>query len=379
MVVDALRALVAFETVSDRPVAPLADWLSDALDHAGFRVSAIPAPSAPGKWNVVASAGPEGTDGLLLSGHMDVVPTEGQPWSSDPFALTERDGRLYGRGTADMKGFIAACLAAIRRVGTGRLRRELLLAFTYDEEVGCLGSAELVRAWSDPVRTLPRACLIGEPTDFRILRMHPGHTAVRVTVRGRAAHSSRPDLGHNAIVDAGRAIRALDALADELRAAPRTDLPELERPWVTLNIGQITGGTAINVVPDSCVIDLGFRPLPGQVDQDIIAQIQERLRRDLGAGAVEVTRLHVIAPMLTPAGTALEELLKPHADSPDIGAAGFATDGGNFARLGTAPLVFGPGSIDVAHRADEWIARSALLRAVDVLEAMIHARCVAPR
>jgi acetylornithine deacetylase len=374
MVVEHLRALVAFPTVSHRPNAPLAAWLADALDHLGLRVELIADPCQPGKVNVVASAGPEGTDGLLLSGHLDVVPTEGQPWTCDPFSLTARGERLYGRGTADMKGFVAATLAALSEVDLKALRRELVLAWTYDEEVGCLGSAHLVDAWRARGRAVPSACLIGEPTDFRILRMHAGHTAARITVRGAAAHSSRPDLGVNAIVGAARAIDAVERFADDLRREARTDLPEIERPWVAVNVGTIRGGAAVNVVPDACVIELGLRPLPGDDEAALLDRLRDRLDGARGAWSITLERLHGIAPMLTPAGTDLERLLLPAARTPDIGAAGFATDGGNLARV-TSPLVFGPGSIDVAHRADEWIGRGDLERAVGVLAGLIHARC----
>jgi acetylornithine deacetylase len=376
MVVEHLRTLVAFPTVSDRPNAPLAHWLADALDHLGLRVELLADPHQDGKVNVLASVGPQGSDGLLLSGHLDVVPTEGQPWTTDPFALTGRDGRWFGRGTADMKGFVAATLAALARLPLHHLERELVLAWTYDEEVGCLGSAHLVETWRAQGRPVPTACLIGEPTDFRILRMHAGHTAIRATIHGAAAHSSRPDLGVNAISGARRALAALDALADALRRELRPGLPEVERPWVTLNVGNIAGGGAVNVVPDRCVIELGLRPLPGDDEAALVARVRDAVRSIGAPWRVEVERLHGISPMLTPAGTSLEGLLRGFAADPAPGAAGYATDGGNLARLGTQPLVFGPGSIDVAHRADEWVGARDLDRAVDVLEAVVRARCL---
>lgn len=376
MVVEHLRTLVAFPTVSDRPNAPLAHWLADALDGLGLRVELLADPHQDGKVNVVASAGPQGSDGLLVSGHLDVVPTEGQPWTTDPFALTGRDGRWFGRGTADMKGFVAATLAALARLPLERLQRELVLAWTYDEEVGCLGSAHLVETWRAAGRPVPRSCLIGEPTDFRILRMHAGHTAVRVTIHGAAAHSSRPDLGVNAISGARRVLAALDDLADALRQELRSGLPEVERPWVTLNVGNIVGGGAVNVVPDRCVLELGLRPLPGDDEGALLARVRDAVCSIGEPWRVEVERLHGIAPMLTPAGSSLEGLLRTFAADPVAGAAGYATDGGNLARLGTQPLVFGPGSIDVAHRADEWVGARDLDRAVDVLEAVIQARCL---
>lgn len=375
MVVELLEEFVSYPSVSDRPIAPLAECIADHFDHLGFHTEVVADPHQPGKHNVIASAGPMGTDGLILSGHMDVVPTEGQPWTCDPFALTRRGERLIGRGTADMKGFLAAGLAAARLIDRGSLQKELLFILTYDEEVGCLGSAELARRWNPQRRPVPSACVIGEPTGFEVHRMHAGHTALSVEVFGAAAHSSRPDLGHNAIEGAAEAVFRLRALADHLRGTPRGDLPEVERPWVALNAGCIHGGTAVNIVPDHCTLEVGFRPLPGDDEAMLIERISDELRAIDGPWTFKVHRKHGIRPLLTPVGTPLEKLLLRYVGQARSGAAGFATDGGNLAALGTAPLVFGPGRIEVAHRADEWIAEADLHRAVDLLERLIIARC----
>jgi acetylornithine deacetylase len=373
-VVEDLARLVAFPTVSDRPLVELAAFVGERLEDLGFRVERLEA-EEPGKCNLVASLGPEGTDGLVLSGHMDVVPVTGQPWTSDPFRLTERDGRLVGRGTADMKGFLAATLQALGALRGARLDRELVLIWTHDEEVGCAGSGRLVERW-DPRRPLPRACLIGEPTGFRAMRMHAGHVHVAVDVAGEAAHTSRAHLGDNAIETAAEVVRIARALAEDLRRERRDDLP-MEAPWVPLVVARIHGGTAVNVVPDHCHVDLGYRPLPGMRAEEVFERLVERLRRDLGPRADRVrTRLGTVAPpMLTRDGTALAALLRPDAvPGPEV--APFATDGGNLARLGTEPIVFGPGSIDVAHKADEYVDTADLLRTVEILGRVIRARCL---
>lgn len=375
-VVAALERMVGFPTVSDRPVLALAADLAQRADDLGFRVERFEDPDRPGKCTVIASIGPPGTDGLVLSGHMDVVPVDGQPWSSDPFRVVERDGRLYGRGTADMKGFLAAATTALARIPASAYRRELVLIWTHDEEVGCLGSAALVRAWEGRGRQLPRACWIGEPTGFRILRMHPGHVAAELVTHGRAAHSSRPDLGLNAIEAAARVVAEAAALADALRQEP-ADLPEMERPWVALNVARIEGGSAINIVPDRCVVQLGYRPLPGQ---DPLA-VWEALRRRVDAlglpTPIDGRVLRITPAMLTPADTPLQGLLAPHAHHAGCGAATFATDGGNLAKLGLLPLVFGPGAIEVAHQADEHVPIDELVEAVSVIERVVRARCCA--
>ena len=256
--IDVLSRLVAWPTVSSRPVTELAAFLAQRAEDAGMTVEQFE--TAPGKVNVIASAGPRGTDGLVLSGHMDVVPVEGQGWRTDPFRLTESDGRLYGRGACDMKGFIAAVTDALPALPLAKLDRELVLVWTHDEEVGCLGSAALGGQLGG--RALPSLAWIGEPTSLQICRLHPGHFTVDIACTGRPAHSSRPSLGLNAIEIAAEVIGAMKVLAAEL-AAERSDLPGLVTPWTVVNTGCIHGGSAINIVPEHCVVKVGLRPLPG--------------------------------------------------------------------------------------------------------------------
>jgi acetylornithine deacetylase len=369
--VDHLRRLVALDTVSSRPVVALSDYMCEHVEALGFQVERRET-GEPGKHNLIATFGPPRDGGLVLSGHMDVVPVDGQPWTSDPFRLTERDGRLVGRGTADMKGFLAATLTALERVDRARLQRELVLVWTCDEELGCLGSATLVDQLLAEGRPLPRRCVIGEPTDFRPLRMHPGHVVSELVFHGAAAHSSRPDLGVNAIEAAADAIVAIRELARRLEHERKfEDL--LSRPWVTVNTGTIEGGSAVNIVPDRCVVRVGFRPLPGSDPEDL----HERIAHAAAAtGARFDARIVRVTPaMLTDAGSETWRLVAPHADHAHEGAATFATDGGNLAKLGLEPIVFGPGSIEVAHQADEWLARADLERTVDVVADVVTRAC----
>lgn len=378
-VIRELEPLIAFPSVSNRPLTELAAHVAQRCEDVGFRVERFVDPREAGKCSLVARRGPQTgdpADGLVLSGHMDVVPTEGQPWDSDPFRLTERDGKLYGRGTADMKGFFAATFQALERLAARPPDRELVLIWTHDEEVGCLGSAALADALAGAPVPMPSACLIGEPTDFRILRMHTGHVGVEIAVRGQAAHSSRPDLGRNAIEDMADIVTAIRALAREL-ADERADLPEMERPYVAVNVARVEGGSAINIVPDRCVLQLGYRPLPGQPPDDVLRRLSARIAALPLRGTVTL-RTHSVTPsMLTPAGTPLEAELAKHSPHAGCGAASFGTDGGNLARLGMRPLIFGPGAIEVVHQANEYVEAAALARAVDVLEHVIQARCYA--
>ena len=381
-----LADMVAFPTVSSEPVTALADYIADRCEAAGMRVERYE--SEPGKCNVVCTAGPmtEPTEskgrgsarpGVVLSGHMDVVPVVGQPWTSDPFTLTPRGDNLHGRGACDMKAFLAAIVHALPKLPLKHLKHELVFAFTHDEETGCNGSRLLVEQLLAEGRALPTSCLIGEPTSLGIFRMHPGHAVVRITCRGQAAHSSKPDLGRSAILLAGRVLGALERLAADWRTTSADPVLAalLERPFVVLNVGTIHGGNAINIVPDRCVIDVGFRPLPGMIVEDLVRELTERVT-EVHSRDVEVELQRVTPAMLTPEGTALEGVLRGFSRAPQIGAAAFATDGGNLERLGLNTLVFGPGSIDVAHKADEFVPVAELYRAVDVVEAVVGSRCV---
>lgn len=363
---------MAHPTVSNRPLLACAADIATWFERLGYRIDRFVDPNDPGKVSVIASIGPPGTDGLVLSGHMDVVPVEGQPWTTDPFALTRRGDTVVARGSADMKGFIAVCMQALASFRPADFDRELVLLWTHDEEIGCKGSAAFAEAWLEGSahRPLPKDALIGEPTSFEILRMHPGHVAIELEVAGVAAHSSRPDLGVNAIEGAAKVIQTVQQVAEELAGEP-ADLPEMERPIVAVNVAQIEGGSAINIVPDRCVVRVGYRPLPGQDPEDVFQRIRDRV----DATRVQCRILRVTPSMLTPRHTPLEESLRPHACSDHPGAATFATDGGNLARLGIRPLVFGPGDINVAHKADEFVPIADLERAIDVVRSVVRTHC----
>ena len=376
--VSLLERLVAYPTVSNRPVDAIVADLAEGAEALGGRVQVLE--SSPGKANVIARFGPHSGDGLTISGHMDVVPTDGQEWTSDPFKLSRRDGRLYGRGSADMKGFLAATMAALSDFPLSQLRRELALVWTHDEEVGCIGSGILAERWDSMQPSLPTQAWIGEPTDARICRMHPGHCTIEIKALGRAAHSSRPSLGVNAISLIQRVLAELEGLAACWRQ--RRQFEEyLDAPYTVMNVGLIQGGSAINIVPDACTLQVGFRPLPGveasvlfDEIEDSLARVQQHARF-LG-GDVQTRRVQTGPALLTEDGTPLQAALCPHAVSQQTTAAPFATDGGNLQQMGLSCLVFGPGSIDVAHRPDEYIDESALRECVGTVQAVVQRMCV---
>ncbi len=376
-VIETLAEMIAFPTVSNRPITELAAMVAHRCEALGFAVEMFVSPLDDTKVNVVCTAGPDDTDGLILSGHMDVVPTKGQPWSSDPFKLSERDGRLYGRGTADMKGFIASTIHALDRLDISALKKQLVLVWTHDEEVGCQGSAQLVRELKSIDRKLPSQAIIGEPTDFQVLRMHPGHVTVKLTTTGAAAHSSKPDLGASAIKAMQRVLTMIEEIEGELQQHRRLE-QYLDRPWTTLNAGIISGGKAINLVPDTCDLSLGYRPLPGDDPMEVYKILSARLLElKLPQGTrADLSLINLTPSMLTPEGTPLQQTLMHHSTHESCAAASFATDGGNLSTLGVNSLIFGPGSIDVAHKADEFVSAKDLISAVDKIESIVRSICL---
>lgn len=374
-----LDRLVGWNTVSHRPLVTMAGWLADRAESAGMRVERFE--SSPGKVNVIATAGPEVPGGLGLSGHMDVVPVEGQAWTTDPFRLTTREGRLFGRGTCDMKGFIAASVEAIVQTNLKRLQRPLVLVWTHDEEVGCQGSAALVKTLTEQGRTLPKAMVVGEPTDFRVAHLHPGHSTFIIECVGRPAHSARPGLGLSAIALARDVLVALMSVEQTLSETRRFE-GQLPTPYTLLNVGEIRGGSAVNIIPEHCRITVGIRPLPGLLTStvgDIISNALEEVRTHAASngGAVRMTLAQCSEGLHTPSTCEHVPLLLQHSSDTELHGVPFATDAGNLSTVGCTPLIFGPGSIDVAHRPDEWLERADLAKTVDIVQDLIYRRCIA--
>ncbi len=374
-----LARLVGWNTESHRPLVSMAGWLADRAEAAGMRVERFR--SSPGKVNVVATAGPDVPGGLGLSGHMDVVPVEGQAWTTDPFQLTTREDRLLGRGTCDMKGFIAASVEAVAAMNLRRLRRPLVLIWTHDEEVGCRGSAVLAKTLAEQGRTLPRAMIVGEPTSFRVAHLHPGHSTYIIECTGRPAHSSRPTLGLSAI---GLARDVLVALAEVEQTLARTRRFEdiLPTPHTLLNVGEIRGGTAVNIIAEHCRITVGVRPLPGiraaEVERILASALAEvSARAASNGGTVTLTNAQCSEGLHTSGSCDHVSLLMRHSPDTRLHGVPFATDAGNLSTLGCEPLIFGPGSIDVAHRPDEWLERADLAKTVDIVQDLIYRRCIA--
>ncbi|MBA3344715.1 MAG: acetylornithine deacetylase [Gemmatimonadales bacterium] len=371
-----LARLVAINTTSRLSNLPLADFVSDYLDRPGIRISRNFSPDGT-KANLHVAAGPHDGSGagLTLSGHMDVVPAEEPGWRSDPFVLTEVDDTLVGRGAADMKGFLALAINRLAALDPARLHAPLVLLFTYDEEVGTLGARRFVESWPEPER-LPRDVLIGEPTSLQVVRLHKGMLRVRLTFEGQAAHSGYPHLGRNAIEPAGRAIVALAELRRVLEAErPLHGEHFPEVPFAPLNVATVAGGSAINVIPDRCLIQIGVRLLPGMPAASMVERIRTAVAESLPDQSFSLELLSESPAMVLPEEEALHRELCDMVEQRGTRSVAFATDAGWLQTAGLRCVLFGPGSIEVAHRANEFVPRDELRRAGQIVQRLIHRRC----
>lgn len=369
-----LDRLVAFDTTSRNSNLALIDWVADYLS--GYGIGSRRVFDATGaKANLFATVGPAGDGGLVLSGHTDVVPVDGQAWSSDPFALTERDGLLYGRGTSDMKGFIACALAMVPDFAARELTRPLHFAFSYDEEVGCLGVGGLIAdlAANGPH---PALVLVGEPTGMAVVNAHKGVAGFRTRIRGKAAHSSQPHRGGNAVLAGGRILAFLGDLARKKRVEAAGAELGFEPPYTTFGLGRIEGGTALNIVAQDCELTWEFRAVPGEDEQAILERLERfvaeevlpELREFAPESSVETERLARVLPLMPEPEGEMEALMRRLTGSNASHAVSFGTEGGLLQEAGMSTVVCGPGSIDQAHQPNEFVDPAQLEACVALLE-----------
>ncbi len=367
-----LERLVAFDTTSHRSNLELIAWVEAYL--AGHGVASRRVPGAGGeKANLLATIGPAATGGVVLSGHTDVVPVAGQPWTSDPFTLTRRGERLFGRGTCDMKGFLALALAAVPDILAAGPRRPAHLAFSYDEEVGCLGAPDLIARMAKSLPA-PALVLVGEPTSLRVVTAHKGIVVHEVTVRGREAHSSQPQLGVSAVMSAVRLMGSLAELAERLEADADPTSP-FDPKWATLTIGQVTGGTAANILALDCRFVFDLRSPPGIDPEtvlagfiDSVAREDARIKARAADGGVTIRRLGDVPAFQSPPGGPAETLARRLAgDNGPSPAVSFAAEAGQFQGAGFPTVLCGPGSIDQAHQPDEFIDIAQMERGAEMM------------
>ncbi len=384
---DLLTQVIGFDSTSGRSNLPLADFIAGYLDRSGVSVRRDASEDGE-RVNLIVRCGPPGApagSGLTLCGHLDVVPAEEPEWTTDPFELSEQDGRYVGRGACDMKGFIAVAINVFARAAEApqSLKAPLCLLLTYDEELGSLGAQHLVagggRAGRGGSEPLPKSTIVGEPTSLRAVRLHKGHLKLRIVLRGRAAHSGSPHLGRNAVEAAGPILTALAQLRDELaRQRPRNHEYFPEVPFAVLNAARIYGGHALNVIPDRCTIELGVRLLPGQSSDAIKRQIEGLVRKIAGdSGAVEVISDN--PPLELPVDAEVNRTLVALLKQDRSYGVSFASDAGPLQQFGLECVLFGPGSIEVAHRANEFVPIEEMERCRTVLEELVRLTCQVDR
>lgn len=376
--IEILERLVSFDTTSRSSNLELIQYVESLLMEHGVQSRRIP--DGRDRVNLFASIGDTTAPGLFMGGHTDVVPVTGQAWRSEPFELTRMDDRLCGRGSADMKGFLAALLAALPEMTASPLRMPITLAFTYDEEIGCVGIRDLLDVMvTMPVK--PRWAIIGEPTGMQVVTAHKGKVACRVTVTGKEGHSSNPDAGVNAI---DVACDAMDFIRERGRACKHAGVSDHDYayPWSSFHVGRISGGTAVNILPGVCCFDFEIRNLPEE-DGDALLEtvrgfirdeLRQRIKRMDERCDVQLDVVSSYPGLGTDTGSELVAFAAEMAGNPETAKVDFGTEAGMIQnRLGTDCVVCGPGHIAQAHQPDEFVEVEQLNRCDQFLRNVVGA------
>ncbi len=372
-----LADLVAFPTVSSDSNHEIIDYLADALKTAGARFWTEPDPTGT-KANLFATIGPDCAGGVVLSGHTDVVPVADQPWSTDPFTLVEREGRLYGRGTCDMKGFVAACVAMAPVFARADLKVPVHFALTYDEEIGCFGAQALVES----LRTrgiAPAVAIIGEPSMMLPVDGHKGCYEYTTWVTGLEGHGSSPDRGVNAVEHAARLVLELVRLREALKTRAPVDCP-FDPPHSTINPGVLTGGQAHNIIPGKARIDWEMRPVQATDADFVKASLARMIAEDLlpamratcPEASIETETVAEVAGLERTARNPARDLVMALTGTNAPGLVPFGTEAGLFQSIGIASVICGPGDIAQAHKPDEFVTLDQLSACLDLLARLAH-------
>jgi acetylornithine deacetylase len=356
-----LARLIGFATVSRDSNLALIEYVRDYLHELGVDCELIYNTERT-KANLLATVGPRVVGGIVLSGHTDVVPVDGQAWTVEPFSLSEANGKLFGRGTADMKGYLASVLAAVPMFLASPLKRPVHLAFSYDEEVGCLGVRSLLQVLPQRIPA-PAMCLIGEPTELKPVLGHKGKLAMRCHVHGAPCHSAYAPYGVNAIEQAARLIGRLGEIGTRL-AQPQHHDERFDPAYSTVQVGVINGGTALNIVPENCRFDFEVRALPDFAPQAVADELQTYAEQTLlpamqavkADTSIRFEKICAYPGLATPADSAAARLIAQLCGSDDFSTVAFGTEGGLFDQAGIPSVVCGPGSMDQGHKPDEFVS-----------------------
>ncbi len=374
---EILGRLLAFDTVSSNPNIALMTYVKGLLEGAGLQVTMVP-DAGGGKANLFASTGPEGIAGVMLSGHTDVVPVEGQVWTKPPFALTEEDGRIYGRGAADMKGFVACAVVAMLDAARQPLKVPLHLALSYDEEIGCMGVRSLIDLL-DTAPLRPRFCIVGEPTGMQVATGHKGKVALRATCTGREGHSALAPMALNALHLAADFMGAVRRLQAEVAATGLND-GDYDVPYTTLHVGKMSGGIQVNIVPNHATLDFEIRALAGEDVAGLILRLEAEaeaivapLRADFPETAIRIDRLWDYPGLGTPPDAEVVRFVKGLTGANGTMKVAFGTEGGLFdQRLGVPTVICGPGSMAQGHKPDEYVTVEQIDRCQAMLAALVQ-------
>jgi acetylornithine deacetylase len=373
-----LGQLIAFDTVSEKANLPMAEWVVRYLAEHGITARLLPAEDGIHA-NLFATIGPEGVGGVGLSGHMDVVPVTGQPWDTDPFTMVERDGRLYGRGTCDMKGFVACVLALAPEIKKqeASLRTPVHIVLSYDEEVGCTGVRPMIATFGETLPK-PRLVIVGEPTTMTVVDAHKGGSRFMTEVTGKDAHSSKPQLGVGAIRIAGELIAELGRI--EARMKGKHWDPRFDPPYASITVSGIEGGIAHNIIPPKCSFRWGVRTLPGMDATEIAHELQAYAERELLPAMravspecnIVTTAVGILPPFSSGRGSEATTLALKLAGQNETFAVPYGTEASHFEAAGSSTVVIGPGSIDQAHQPNEFVEIAELEKCLEFLDKVVN-------
>ena len=368
-----LEKLVSFDTTSAKSNMELIDFVADHLRAQGVDSTLVRSPEGD-KANLWATIGPKKEGGICLSGHTDVVPVTGQPWDTDPFTLTRKGSRLYGRGTCDMKAFPATALALLPEMLAQPLARPIHFAFSYDEEIGCKGAPSMI---AEIGKTLPKpsVVIVGEPTDMKVVSAHKGMWFFSVVVTGKEAHSSQTHRGVSAVMTGARLIAKLDEMA-KARAAAADPACKFVPPYTTIHVGTVQGGTASNIISRHCEFVCDIRNLPDDFPEEIQEEFEAWIAAEIlpemhaidPSTSIKVTTENVVAGLREDRDSEAEQLVRQLTGDNDVTYVPYGTEAGQFQRAGMAVVVCGPGSIDQAHQPNEFIESDQ----IDQCEAMLR-------
>ncbi|SMH53017.1 acetylornithine deacetylase [Maritimibacter sp. HL-12] len=378
---EILAKLVSFPTVSRESNLALVDWVEDYLAAHGVRATRVYNDEGT-KAALYANVGPEVEGGVVLSGHTDVVPVEGQAWDTDPYDVVEKDGRLYGRGTCDMKGFDAIALAAVPKALRAGLKRPLQIALSYDEEVGCLGAPRMI---AEMAAHLPKAAaaIIGEPSQMKVVNGHKGGIGIATHLRGHEVHSSLMHTGVSAVMEGAKLIDWANRMnAENMARAPGPIDALFEPPWTTCHVGTITGGTADNITAKDCHFVMAFRCIPSETVESwqarylaAVAEVEAAMRAVHPEARID-TDVRFQVPGLQPErDSAAEALARRITGDNATHAVSYATEAGQFQQAGYSAVIIGPGNIAQAHQPNEWLSLAEFEAGIAFVDRIIEHLC----